>query len=332
MCTSPLFRITRAYIDKKSERCDTFFAKYTKELEVKRDYKPPYYRVEKIACGNCLECRMEYAKQWAVRCVKEAELYENNIMMTLTYNAENVPIKINKETGECNLSLKKKDHQDFMKRLRKAYPGTKIRFMLCGEYGEKFKRPHYHIICFNLKVEDLEKYKLKKCEWSSQQNWLYKSKKIEKIWGKGFVDLNEVNFETCRYVAGYVTKKLKGLGAITEYDNKGIERPYICMSRNPGLAEAYFQKNKEKFINGEKKIWTQTKKGLQEINPGRYFDKLIEKENPEALKKIKKQRLERSKEILKITLEQTSLNQDELREQKELINQQKFSKYKRTLE
>lgn len=52
-----------------------------------------------IPCGQCIGCRLEKSRQWAIRCVHEASLYENNCFITLTYSPENLP-----EDG----SLKKK--------------------------------------------------------------------------------------------------------------------------------------------------------------------------------------------------------------------------------
>lgn len=316
------------------QRANTFFASTASELEARELYKPPNYIVQKINCGQCIECRNEYAKQWAFRAIKEAAKYEHNTMVTLTYNEENVPKgnAINPETGEIteSLTLSKEDHQKFMKRLRKAYQGVKIRFLLAGEYGDQTERPHYHVILFNFRPEDMEPYRWSHCEWSKEKNLLYKSKIMDKIWGKGFVDCNEVNFETCRYVAGYVTKKLKGAKAQEQYELKGQVPPYICMSRNPGLAQEYFENNKEVFYE-EKKIWTKTKKGLKEIKPGRYFDKLMEADDPERYAEMKKARRQRSEEILAEVLKMTSLNIDEYTHQKDYLTKQKLKKLKRQL-
>ena len=101
-----------------------------------------------VSCKQCTGCRQEYARQWAMRNIHEASLWLNNIFITLTYNDQNLP--------EHN-KLVKKDFQDFMKRLRKnkkANTKNPIRFFHCGEYGEKFGRPHYHAILFNTNFND----------------------------------------------------------------------------------------------------------------------------------------------------------------------------------
>jgi len=64
----------------------------------------------KLPCGQCINCRLERSRQWAVRCMHEASLYENNAFVTLTYDEQHVPL---------NGSLDVTELQGYMKRLRK---------------------------------------------------------------------------------------------------------------------------------------------------------------------------------------------------------------------
>ena len=272
----------------------------------------------------------------------EAKYHENNIMITLTYDDEHVPHgKGIDENGEVfdSLTLNHKDVQLFNKRLRKA--GYKFKIYCAGEYGknDEYKdnygitrkgtmRPHYHIIYFGLKLDDMKFHKMSKCEWSKEENPLYKCNTIDKLWGNGFADLNEVNYETCCYVARYVTKKYKGAMSDEVYERRGQKPEYTVSSK--GLGKQYFEEHKEDFY-AQKKIWQKTKKGLLEVSPGRYFDKLMEEDNPEKLKEIKKARREKSEAIMAMTLAQTSLNIDEYREQMDYIMNSKSKKLKRQL-
>ena len=86
----------------------------------------------KISCGQCIGCRLERSRQWAVRCVHEASLHTANSFITLTYRNECLP-------GDG--SVHPEHFQKFMKRLRKALPDVKIRFFHCGEYGSMLSRP-----------------------------------------------------------------------------------------------------------------------------------------------------------------------------------------------
>jgi hypothetical protein len=98
----------------------------------------------KVACGQCIGCRLERSRQWAIRCVHEASLHEHNSFITLTYNDENLP---------ADGSLDVRHWQLFMKRLRKRH-GSGIRYFHCGEYGSKHRRPHYHACLFGLDFPD----------------------------------------------------------------------------------------------------------------------------------------------------------------------------------
>ena len=157
-----------------------------------------------IPCGKCIGCRLAYSKEWANRCVLESKGWKNNYFITLTYAPDTLPL--NEEFG--NATLKPKDLQDFMKRLRiewqRKHGHDNVRFYACGEYGSKTHRPHYHILAFNLPLYDLEE--LKKTD---NGDMLYISREIDKIWGKGNTWVGEVNWNTCAYVARYIMKKQK---------------------------------------------------------------------------------------------------------------------------
>ena len=103
-----------------------------------------------VACGQCLGCRLDRSRMWAMRIVHESSLHElngGNCFVTLTYDDENVP---------DDWSLDKSHFQLFMKRLRKwvfspSGLGRRpeydddgnlvngVRFFHCGEYGNMCK-------------------------------------------------------------------------------------------------------------------------------------------------------------------------------------------------
>ena len=89
----------------------------------------------KLPCGQCIGCRLERSRQWAIRCVHEASLYENNCFITLTFSPDAISSRKNP------MSLDVSEFQKFMKRLRKKF-GSNIRFFHCGEYGELNGRPY----------------------------------------------------------------------------------------------------------------------------------------------------------------------------------------------
>ena len=78
-------------------------------------------RTLSLPCGQCVGCRLERSRQWAIRCMHEAQMHASNCFITLTYDNEHCP---------KDYSLNYEDFQLFMKRLRKHYTGKTIRFYM----------------------------------------------------------------------------------------------------------------------------------------------------------------------------------------------------------
>lgn len=236
-----------------------------------------------VPCGQCIGCRLEKSRQWAIRCVHEAQMNEENIFITLTYNNENLP---------KDKSLNKRHLQLFMKRLRK-HTGPGVRFYACGEYGEKFKRPHYHACIFNYKFKDQKIWK------TTRGVTLYTSETLDKIWGKGFTTIGDVTFESAAYVARYVTKKINGEKALEHYNEIDkttgeiiTERipEFTNMSRRPGIGKTWFDKYKTEVYPSDFVIMRN-----QKIKPAKYYDTIYDKEAPEKLMKVKRKRRDKAK-------------------------------------
>jgi len=194
------------------------------------------------ACGGCVGCRLEYSRRWAVRIAHEASLYDSNVFLTLTYRDEDLPE---------NASLRKRDWQLFMKRLKKRSGGRSIRFFHCGEYGETTHRPHYHAILFNYDFND-RKF-LKQTETG---HTIDTSAELDETWQLGDCYIGSVTFESAAYCARYVMKKLTGQRK-SEY---GCREPeYATQSRRPGVGKPWLTKWKTDIfpndfvvINGQK--------------------------------------------------------------------------------
>lgn len=88
--------------------------------------------------------------------MEEDRISETSYFLTLTYDDENKSIV---RTRNGFLSLSKRHIQLFFKKLRKAHSVSQrgcvgaIKYYAVGEYGTRRKRPHYHIIIFNVKLE-----------------------------------------------------------------------------------------------------------------------------------------------------------------------------------
>lgn len=203
-----------------------------------------------LPCGQCIGCRLARSKQWAVRILHEAQQHQDNAFITLTYNDENLP-----KEG----SLDTTHFQRFMKRLRKKHT---VRFFHCGEYGDKFNRPHYHACIFGYGFPDKEHYA------TVRGQKYYRSKELEELWTSGHSIIGDVTFESAAYVARYIVKKVTGERASWYYDEidpetgevlRELKPEYVTMSRRPGIGKTWLEKYKTDVfpddfvvINGKK--------------------------------------------------------------------------------
>lgn len=234
-----------------------------------------------IPCGKCMGCRLERSRQWAVRCMHEASLYEDNCFVTLTFDDEHL-LKC------CNDgSLDRKHVQNFMKRLRKKFSDRKIRSFYCGEYGDKLGRPHYHLLLFNLDFPDRKYYK------SVAGFKYFNSEILSSIWTFGHAVIGDVSFESAAYVARYCTKKVTGKAADDYYKGKLPE--FAQASLKPGLANEWFQQfgMSDIFPLDECVV-----RGVK-CKPPRYYDKLLEAVDPALLEQVKERRVKRAEKQVK---------------------------------
>lgn len=153
-----------------------------------------------LPCGQCVGCRLERSRQWAIRCMHEASMHEENGFLTLTYNEEH-----------CPNSLVYRHFQLFMKRARKEL--GPLRFYMCGEYGSKNFRPHYHALLFGCGFLS-DRYL-----WRNSGSGfpLYRSPTLDRLWIYGNAEVGDVSFESAAYVARYCLKKVTGEGAVEHY-------------------------------------------------------------------------------------------------------------------
>ena len=248
----------------------------SKEVTFNRNRAIDPTRPLKIPCGQCVGCRLEKSRQWATRCMHEAQLWEHNTFVTLTYNDEHLPE---------GMTLRPEDMTKFWKRLRK-HVGQKVRYFYCGEYGDNRGRPHYHAVIFNLEFGDKKFFKMSYYS-NGDACPLYRSATLEKLWPYGFSSIGEVTFESAAYVARYVMKKRTGEGAENYYnyiDHNGVVHDrlpeFVRMSRRPGIASGWFERfggdvypNDFVVVKGRK------------YRPPRYYDEQLEEEEKEKLKR-----------------------------------------------
>jgi len=213
-----------------------------------------------LPCGQCIGCRLERARQWSVRVMHEASMHDSNYFITLTYDDDHLP---------SDGSLTYRHFQLFMKKLRKKYAG--VRFFMCGEYGERFRRPHYHACMFNLYLPDLVLF-------SDSRHKLYTSESLSALWPYGFVTVGDVTFESACYVASYTMKKVTGPAAADHYRSVNpftgevfdIVPEFVRMSLKPGIGASWIAKYSSDVYPEDHVIVRGTR-----AKPPRYYDKFL---------------------------------------------------------
>lgn len=228
------------------------------------------FRQITLPCGQCMDCRLQYARGWMVRGIHEASMTTGeSCFLTLTFSDENLPL---------NMSVDKRDIQLFVKRLRKA-TGIKLRYMAVGEYGSKRLRPHYHLVIFGYAFPDRVLWKR-----TSSGNLIYRSDLLERLWPFGYSSIGTLTPESVGYVCRYSLKKIVGSAADEFY--KGRSREFLLSSRNPGLGKEWIERYASDVlaIDG---VWVNDRKSkmpryyenfLKEHYPEKMFDVLLKRE------------------------------------------------------
>lgn len=321
MCTSPLIRAEtfESYTNKKGRK--SFKVEWLQRDQYDKGQIPKmkYRRINAIPCGQCIECRLQYSREWATRCILELNYgyqgrkYPDGTcwFLTLTYEDEYLKTHttVNTETGEKfeGISLCKEDIQKFWKRLRKKYPQMQLKYIECGEYGSKTLRPHYHAIVYGLPlpVDTFKKVGMNKL---NQPTW--KCEELSEVWGMGFVTIGRVTWESAAYVARYTLKKTTNYKDNDWYMMQGMIPEFITMSQ--GIAQDYFTKNTQKIYYTDS-VPVVNKKTGRNVKPPKSFDRMLQEIDPELMEKIKRKREKAGNSQEKLIRTMTDLTPEERR-------------------
>lgn len=232
---------------------------------------------QQVPCGRCTGCRLEYSRQWAIRCVCESKMHEDNVFLTLTYNDESLVY------GKDRATLYPRDLQLFMKRLRKA-KGEGIKYYACGEYGEANLRPHYHACIFGTDFKDKKLYSVR------NQVKNYTSEEANALWQGGNVILGDVNFETAAYTARYVMNRDSSPAYMRNEiaAKNGIYPEFVRMSRRPGIGANWYEKYQGDVYPHDYLV---IRNGIK-CKPVKYYNQKYSLNNPEQMFNIKEARKE----------------------------------------
>lgn len=152
----------------------------------------------------------------------ESLCHQYSSFLTLTYSDQHLP--------EYS-SLKKKDLQDFLKRLRHHFPRSMIRYFFSGEYGTKSGRPHYHGVLFGIPPTALQ-----------HGSKALTSGPLPAAWKIGFTTCSPLTRGRASYVAKYTTKDQRvwitpGTARIPEFSIQSRE-PRLGFPYLPYVADA----------------------------------------------------------------------------------------------
>lgn len=174
-----------------------------------------------VPCGHCVNCLSLRQNTWSWRIEQDAfDTLKHDgavFFVTMTYNDENLPF------ADCIPSLVKSDVQEYHKKMWNS--GLKFRYFTCGEYGDKFSRPHYHEILF------LQDWMTKETAHSILFPFWNKCDDFE-------FRVDSFSLAAAKYVAKYSMKRFG-----VSYD--GVQPPFSIMSLKPVIGSSFFDNSRE---------------------------------------------------------------------------------------
>lgn len=259
-----------------------------------------------VPCGRCLACKRRRALHWSFRLQQEHRNSTSAAFITLTYRDTQLP-----GTPNGFPTLHYPDVQRFLKRLRKQcgytqkhYEGcvygkkqSLLKYFLCGEYGKKDGRPHYHMIAFNIPNILL----------TTDKNEPYR--RMKEIWSHGLVDIREVNENRIHYVTGYTLKTTTN----TEHPDDDRKKERAWMSQ--GLGECYITPAIRRYYSDSLDNLIRTPGGGNIGMPRYYKNKLFTDEQ----RKI----VDRKTQLFIENLDEPDLHAEHEAKKAQILNQQR---------
>lgn len=306
ICRNPLYRIDEHKDAGKyliAERMPGFIRKNGGILGSGDQFASAGFNLRELTplpCGQCIACRLNYGRSWAVRMMLESEYHANNYFLTLTYDDYHLPTGTFYDVGEKKLKdtdLNPRHLQLFMKRLRskckREFGVDGVRFYASGEYGDLYDRPHYHLCLFGMPDLSSDLTFLK--QNGSIKH--YTSSFLSDVWSEddisiGYHSICDFTYDTAAYTGRYMTKKVKSIPfkLTQELDHDLIEQsngvirnnPFARMSRRPGLGAQYFNDHSFDILRSDSIPYQKDHKAFLAKSP-RYFDKLFDDIDPTFL-------------------------------------------------
>lgn len=232
---------------------------------------------------------IKFMKRLRAKCYND-DLRDFSIKNNLIKNL----FKLNGEPRKKVIQYKDYDYSNFKPR--------KIRFMHCGEYGEFKQRPHHHAIIFGIDFS-FDKSEVR-YSWKLKRNKVVHFNNIlNDLWKFGDVTTDKVNYQTCNYVARYITKKVVNKNKVyIDRDiagsiYKGRLEEYCTQSNRKGLGYDYYMQNSDK-INKDLKLCFKNNKGEIKYCPlPRYFKELMKRYYKQDFLRMQKLSIEKQEQF-----------------------------------
>lgn len=246
-------------------------------------YAPEQFQIP--ACKpKCVGCIESYSRSWAVRCWHESLKHDQNCFITLTFNDQFLP-----KNG-----LDHRYFQLFMKRLRRYLDSAgagRLSYFMCGEYGEKNFRPHFHACFFGFDFPDRVLFSVRdgvRLDTSDILSSLWSDPVSKESYG--FSSVGDVTFESAAYVARYVAKKVSKAEADSHYQGRKPE--YARMSLRPAIAKRWIASYRDSVYPSDAVVLP----GGAKVKPPRYYDKSLELTDPAMSSTVKSNRQDRARQ------------------------------------
>lgn len=234
--------------------------------------------LEPVPCGKCPSCLSRKASGWSFRLMQELKGSSSGYFITLTYDTKHVPL-----TRNGFMDLNPSHLQKFIKRLRyyneQAGNYIPLKYYGVGEYGSRTKRPHYHVILFNSRLES-----------------------IGTAWTQGQIHYGSVTLASVGYVLKYISKNTYR----KRFHRDDRSEEFSRMSK--GLGQSYLTQNMLNWHHGDllNRMYCTIEDGKKIAMPRYYKERIYNTEERELVGSHQLQQiiLRRNEEIEKLGLEE----------------------------
>ena len=236
-----------------------------------------------VPCGMCLNCRVDKQNSLIDRAEWEYINYGCGAFVTFTFDDAHLNQYqfIDSKDGKLKATLSRKCGKDFLNRLNKLVKKfckeigvtplcrPDYKYILSGEYGDKFKRPHFHALFFGL-------------------DFAFCKRLFWRAWkGYGQIQVNPIRAGGIKYATKYITSQTFGYLKFYQYGYHHLEAPYSVHSTKFGEGLYKSQISYIKNHNGNYR-WHNTDRPLPKYYKDKYL--LLSSRSEEYLQKKYKQK------------------------------------------